>query len=135
MPSKGKRVKTRCVRGHKLPQDIIKCCQVCKRENGKRWCKRHPEKRAVQVRVVRLRSYGWTPEMIKQTALEQGGCCMICKHIYDGKLHPDHAHTIPPQPRGLLCPKCNKAIGLLQDSPELCRAAAEYLESWKVGVL
>jgi len=40
--------------------------------------------------------------------------------------HIDHDH-VTGQVRGLLCGKCNSAIGLLQDDPEIIRAAAKYV--------
>jgi hypothetical protein len=41
-------------------------------------------------------------------------------------LSVDHCHTTG-RVRGLLCSLCNKAIGLLKDSPERLRAAINYL--------
>jgi hypothetical protein len=43
------------------------------------------------------------------------------------RLALDHDHTTG-EFRGFLCQKCNQAIGLLNDSPELLRIAAEYIE-------
>jgi Recombination endonuclease VII len=47
-----------------------------------------------------------------------------------GGLVPDHKHSQPPEPRALLCHNCNAGLGQFKDSPEICRAAAEYLEAW-----
>lgn len=55
----------------------------------------------------------------------QQGACAVCSRM-DQLLVVDHDHrtgTI----RGLLCNRCNRAIGHLLDSPGVCRAAAEYL--------
>jgi hypothetical protein len=41
----------------------------------------------------------------------------------------DHDHKTG-KVRGLLCHKCNKSIGGLQDSVVLLRKAADYLEYW-----
>lgn len=61
--------------------------------------------------------------------------CSICGKI-DG-LSIDHDHsccemqygTCGQCNRGLLCRDCNWAIGAMKDSPQLLRAAADYLES------
>lgn len=42
----------------------------------------------------------------------------------------DHCH-LTNKVRGLLCHKCNKAIGLLQDNIELLKKSIEYLEKYK----
>ena len=63
---------------------------------------------------------------------EQNNCCKICgiheKHCEYSRLAVDHDHKTGVI-RGLLCKKCNKAIGLLQDNADFCRAAAEYLDA------
>ena len=94
-----------------------------------------PEEKAAKALLSKRRSVllrkGWTPEMYDTTFAEQGGRCMVCRKPSDrGPLCADHAHTEPPEPRALLCHHCNTALGLLRDSPGLCRAAAEYLEAW-----
>jgi hypothetical protein len=61
--------------------------------------------------------------------LEQEGCCMICKiHQSQCKqnLHVDHDHETG-QVRGLLCQKCNHALGLFKDNPQIIQAALEYV--------
>lgn len=59
------------------------------------------------------------------------GCCFICAEIPSGKrhhgvLHVDHDHQTGAV-RGLLCARCNAALGLLRDNASLCRQAADYL--------
>jgi hypothetical protein len=44
------------------------------------------------------------------------------------KSHCKNGH--PNKVRGLLCSKCNQAIGLLKDSIVNCLAAAEYLKQY-----
>lgn len=51
--------------------------------------------------------------------------CVICGS--DKELVVDHDHKTGVI-RGVLCGKCNRGIGLLDDSPERLRRAAVYLE-------
>lgn len=55
----------------------------------------------------------------------QGKACALCG--LDVKLVVDHDH-VTGKARGLLCNKCNTALGKFQDSPELLRKAAQYVE-------
>jgi len=59
---------------------------------------------------------------------EQATACEICGTLFEfsSDKHGDHSHKTG-EWRGVLCNKCNMAIGMLKDSPELCEAAAEYL--------
>jgi hypothetical protein len=57
--------------------------------------------------------------------------CEICGATEDLCWDHDHALNIF---RGTLCERCNFAIGHLQDNPDLCRNAAEYLERFLVRV-
>ncbi len=52
-------------------------------------------------------------------------CCDICSRKI--RLEVDHDHATGAV-RGALCGRCNKAIGLFKDSPELIRRALAYLE-------
>lgn len=73
--------------------------------------------------------YGLTMADFNALLESQGGVCAICKGDRNGpgaRFHVDHHHTSG-RVRGLLCGRCNTAIGLLQDSPELAEAAAVYL--------
>jgi hypothetical protein len=58
----------------------------------------------------------------------QGGVCAIChKACKSGReLAVDHDHETG-EVRALLCMNCNRAIGWLQDNPDLVMAAADYL--------
>jgi hypothetical protein len=78
--------------------------------------------------------YGLTPEQYDQMLLEQGGVCAICRQPEtserDGKvmrLPVDHCHSTG-RVRGLLCHKCNRAIGLLGDNVDLLSRAIDYLK-------
>jgi Autographiviridae endonuclease VII len=54
------------------------------------------------------------------------GLCAICLKEPEEPLHVDHCHSTG-EVRGLLCRKCNMAIGFLKDNPESCWRAGDYL--------
>ena len=59
---------------------------------------------------------------------KQDGRCAICFDLpTNRRLAVDHNHTTG-KVRGLLCSKCNFAIGLLCESKELFERALKYLE-------
>ena len=63
---------------------------------------------------------------------EQRGGCAICKSPNaqssrtNGNLFVDHCHSTQ-KVRGLLCSKCNHAVGLFNDNAELLKTAINYL--------
>ena len=92
--------------------------------------------------------YSMTLEEYYSILAEQNGVCAICKlpetrvvkpnaKKYSLNIKPrlavDHDHTTGKN-RGLLCIKCNIAIGHLQDSIENAQSAVEYLKKWKNNV-
>jgi len=83
-----------------------------------------------------LKTYGLSLESYQALFEKQNGVCRICKKaesILDKRtgekvmLAVDHDHATG-RIRGLLCGNCNRALGLLGDSPEILRTAADYLE-------
>jgi hypothetical protein len=128
----------------KTPEELIEARKAAQRKSrdkkrgkGPRKLMTKAEKNAAK-RKVRLARHGWTPEMYAASFIEQGGRCMLCRKTQPARktgngrtdvLCADHNHTTG-EPRALLCDTCNTALGLLKDSPALCRAAAEYLEAW-----
>ena len=81
-------------------------------------------------RKASLKKIGWTPESVEEAKVKQENRCAICNKVFESTPHADHNHKTK-TPRGLLCGTHNQAIGLLQDSPELCDAAAAYLRKWE----
>ena len=56
------------------------------------------------------------------------GACSICRvGLEPGGLVVDHCH-VSGKVRAILCFPCNWALGHFRDSPELMRAAADYIE-------
>ena len=66
--------------------------------------------------------YGLTTEQYEQLLVDQDSRCAICGEA-SLKLQVDHCHTNG-KVRGLLCPKCNTALGYLEYlkpfEPEVC---------------
>ena len=80
------------------------------------------------------RVYGITVQQWIEMYDRQGGLCGICrtagfkmKASHEAQLVVDHCHTTGVV-RGLLCHNCNRALGLLQDSPANLNRALAYLE-------
>jgi hypothetical protein len=74
------------------------------------------------------KTYGLTVQGFNDLHAKQSGVCAICKLPPRGRvLNVDHCHRAG-HVRGLLCGKCNTAIGLLSDKPGTIRRAARYLE-------
>jgi hypothetical protein len=84
---------------------------------------------AKRSRRAALKHLGWTPESVEETKKKQNNCCALCNKPFETTPHADHDHETK-TPRELLCGTCNQAIGLLQDNPTLCEAAAAYLRKW-----
>jgi len=114
------------------------------RERARRWAREHPERRAARDRAYRAsgrkriadrksylkREYGLTVAEYDAMLAAQGGACAVClRPPTPGiSLHVDHDHETG-RVRGLLCFRCNNALGDLDDDPGLLRAAARYLEA------
>jgi Recombination endonuclease VII len=133
--------KTHCRAGHEMtpentyvePKIGKRKCKLCKKLSNKRAFIKHyvPHPKAKKPPEALARGDGWTIGMFEVTLAEQGNRCAICRLPFDRPC-ADHKHSDPPEPRGILCNGCNTAIGLLKENPEVCRAAAEYLEAWTV---
>lgn len=77
------------------------------------------------------RQYGLTLADYESMLDAQNGVCAICHRPPTTQvLHIDHNHTTG-QLRKLLCMRCNQALGLLDESPDRLRQAAEYLEGFR----
>lgn len=75
-----------------------------------------------------LRKFGITEDDYNEMFERQMGLCAIChKPEVDIKLAVDHCHETG-KVRGLLCKRCNMAIGLLGDDPDTIISAALYLK-------
>lgn len=80
--------------------------------------------------------YGITWEDYQSLLDKQDGKCAICltdnaqNNRTSGKLFIDHCHSTG-KVRGLLCSKCNHALGQFNDDENLLLSAVTYLRSGK----
>ena len=94
-------------------------------ERTSTYLKEHPE---VVRKSYLKRTYGLTMEAYNSMLEGQDGVCAICQcePEYGKNLHVDHDHNTG-KIRGLLCIKCNRALGLLYDDLETVASLLEYL--------
>lgn len=82
--------------------------------------------RAVNWRA-KIRKHGLSVEQFERLLSDQGGGCALCGgRNADRRLAIDHDHETG-RIRGLLCSRCNTALGLLRDSVDLLTRAVAYL--------
>ena len=88
-----------------------------------------PERKRAMRDLYYRREFGLTADDVDAMIAAQDGVCAIClvapKRF--ASWHVDHDHETG-RIRGMLCNRCNQAIGLLGEDPARLRAAAEYLE-------
>lgn len=98
----------------------------------------HRTQRSGINRRLRLRKfYGLTEAQYDFLAAQQGGVCAICGEpeirTIRGARTPlivDHCHESG-EVKGLLCYRCNLALGYFRERPALLRSAAGYLERFR----
>lgn len=79
------------------------------------------------------RTYKISEDEYDTLSICQGHVCAICKRTNPAKngqeperLSVDHNHRTG-ENRGLLCQRCNRVLGMLEDSQELTQRILEYL--------
>jgi len=77
-----------------------------------------------------LRKYNISLDDYNKMLIEQEGKCWICSMKAEDEINKvlvvDHNH-LTGKVRGLLCNRCNTAIGLLQESQEILQKVSKYL--------
>lgn len=109
--------------------------RVKQRRNEARWRETHPGYNRLAARKTRLKAFGLTEADFNRMYEAQKGVCKICGEDPGGHwlnpnvktLHIDHCHKTN-KVRGLLCLRCNSALGLFRDNPKLLEKAAAYLK-------
>ena len=80
------------------------------------------------------RKYGISYEQYEVMFRDQGGVCRVCgkpdthttKSGIQRRLAVDHNHNTG-EVRGLLCQRCNQALGLLRENPVAIKSLLEYI--------
>jgi len=105
-------------------------CKPCKAAWARDYAARCGEK--YHRRSNLWRTHKMTLEQFANLLDAQLGVCAVCAGPPCGKgnYHVDHDH-ITGKVRGLLCHKCNVALGMVQDSVEHLNELIEYLEKAK----
>jgi hypothetical protein len=107
----------------------VRAWQQANPDRVKAWRVRNRERRNEQMREIHLRNkFGLTPDEYDRILSAQGGVCVLCDRPPTPgiSLHVDHDHGTG-EIRGLLCMRCNNALGLFQEDPDLLRRAARYV--------
>jgi hypothetical protein len=115
-------------------------CKSCGRVRNRKHYVNNKEKwHASTERSRRRRLYGMEEGDYEKLLEKQKGRCAICgtdTPTGRGKFHIDHCHSSGVV-RGLLCSRCNQAIGLLQEDEHILTRALEYVrlhnnaQSWE----
>lgn len=89
------------------------------------------------VRSMNLKKYGLTVEEYDVMVSNQGGVCASCKRVETHRnqfgvvsLAVDHDHETG-EVRGLLCGRCNRALGLLWDDVKNIENLMNYRKGYK----
>lgn len=116
-------------------------CKPCAAKIAREWQQDNKEKQRETQRRRNIKKHGITSEQYDVIFNQQLGLCAICEGKPDGSgtihgvLNIDHDHLCCPGDyscgnciRGLLCNKCNTALGLLKDSISTMYKVIEYLD-------
>jgi len=89
---------------------------------------RNAQRRSEIREYTLLRKYGITLDAYDEILTAQGGGCAICGDApADGQsFHVDHLGDVV---RGILCVRCNNALGQLKEDVDLTERAALYLDA------
>jgi hypothetical protein len=80
----------------------------------------------------RKRHYGIGPVEYAEMLVKQNGVCAICEGVNPNgrELSLDHDHSTG-KARGILCNRCNLALGKVKDNTKLLKAMIRYLKERK----
>lgn len=105
-------------------------CHPCRLLRNRKYRAENPARVRSMARLAHVaRTYGLTAEQYNAMYEQQRGCCAICAiHASEMKyaLAVDHDHETD-RVRGLLCRKCNAAIGFFKEDAATLQSAIDYL--------
>src|SRR5574343_1926316 len=111
-------------------------CKECEKARSAKWRRENRERYLETARRDRRgrwreshlnEKFGITSEYYEEMLDRQDGVCAICGREDKGRrLAVDHCHDTG-RVRGLLCNRCNRAIGLFRESPSIIGNALHYL--------
>jgi hypothetical protein len=105
-------------------------CKECRKPMCHKYFTENKDKYYASGKKTRLKNvYGLTLEQYEHMCINTP-TCPICSKDITKSPHIDHDHTTGAV-RSLLCGPCNRAIGLLGDSPLIALNASKYLERHK----
>lgn len=113
-------------------------CRKCATQRAILW---ERTSRASRKEIYLKYTYGITLKDYEEMRIKQDSKCKICKQsevVLDKKygqlrdLSVDHCHTTG-KIRGLLCTRCNTAIGSFRDDIDFLKSAIKYLKKAKVS--
>lgn len=112
-------------------------CQQCINVAQVRRRRANPNQKRISMRIHLRDRFGMTVEQYEAQLAIQNGVCAICHQPETltrlgtvKRLSVDHCHATGHN-RGLLCARCNVAIGHFRESAELLKAAITYLQAYQ----
>ncbi len=109
----------------------VRAWQRANPDRVKAWREKNRDRRLEQLREIHLRNkFGLTVDEYNRILEAQGGVCAICESPPTPgiSLHVDHDHGTG-EIRGLLCVRCNNALGLFREDTDLLKRAARYVSA------
>lgn len=103
---------------------------IKRKEYDKLWRTKHPNKVTHKSHKQNIKRFGMTPEDFAFLVSNQNNKCKLCEKPFNYGRRPsiDHCHTSGVV-RGLLCIKCNGALGLVDDNIQLLSKMIDYLKA------
>lgn len=97
----------------------------------KQYREKHREEIKLYEKNANLKQYGLTLQLKNEMISNQDNRCLSCGGKFKGSknIHVDHDHKSHVV-RGILCAKCNGALGMLNEDLEKIYKMAEYIKKY-----